>query len=200
MTNGHSVKSQIIGAMLKPKGLFKAAHIVELTGINRTLVYYHANKLAEQGLLLRTGNAFSVRSHDDLLDYLLNDVEVPGNRLMEPKGIFSKAYAENLNEQIKCLVAGKALELPDAFELMVKMNQYLDDTATEIRALKRYLNNSQLGKRKAADTFYHRGTLKNLDTWDDIIKRLDYTATYNKEDMAFIIEEKASNETKSAAS
>lgn len=196
MVNGYTAKSQIIGAMLKPKGLFKVAHIVEITGIERTLIHYHANKLSEQGLLIRTGNAFSVRSHDELLDYLLSDVEVPGNRLMETKGIFSEQGVKSFNSMVQCLVAGRALDLPDSHELIVLFNKMLDDTTTEIRALKRYLNNTQLSKRKAVDTFSHRGTLKNLDTWDSILTQLDFTPTYNTEDMADIIERRVDDEIK----
>lgn len=200
MVNGHAAKSQIIGAMLKPKGIFKVAHITEMTGIDRQLIYYHANKLTEQGLLIKTGNAFSVRSHDELLDYLLNDVEVPGNRLMEPVGIFTKVTADRFNLWIQCLVSGRALELPDSRDLIVKMNQHLDETATEIRALKRYLNNTQLGRRKAIETFYKKGIVINQDTWDSILKQLDFTPTYSKEDMAYIIEERATDENKTSQS
>lgn len=148
--------------------------------------------MLEDGLLIRTGQSYSIIDRDALLDYLVQADEAPGLRQMEPAGLFSETTAKDLNELVQGLVAAKILVLPDSVDMTVHMNKVLDDTIAEIRALKRYLNNSQLGRKKATQFYISADSRKkNLHIWDQIVDRFDFEPTVDKKDWENEIGERA---------
>lgn len=189
MGNSNGGKLQVVTAVLKMKGPFKVAHVTELSGLDRQLSYYHVNKLLEQGLLIRTGHAYSVRNHDELLDYLVETNDAPGLKLMEPEGIFSQKSADNLNTIVQGIVSAKVLGLTDSIDMTVHMNKIIDESMAELKTLKRYLNNAQPIKKKASTFFIKGGTLHNQEVWDSIVGDYDFLPTITKEDWQIEIRE-----------
>lgn len=164
-------RTQVIGAILKTHGSFQLALITEVTGLDRQLTYYHVTKLLEQGLLTRSKHTYLIHNRDALLDALMESDQPSKLRQMQSEGIFSKEAADTLNHLVQGIVSAKVLALPDAVEMSVHFNQIIDASIAELKALKRYLNNVQTGRKKALAFYISADSLKrNRDIWDTMIE------------------------------
>jgi len=183
MGNTNGGKTQVIGAILKSHGAFKLPIITEVTGLDRQLVFYHVNKLVEQGLLIRSNHSYLIHDRNGLLDALMESDQPSSLRLMHPEGVFSKVSADKLNHLIQGIAFAKTLRLPESIEMSVRMNQVLDDSITELKALKRYLNNAQPGRKKALAFYISADSVKrNLDIWDNMVEGYDFEPTVSREE------------------
>lgn len=182
MANSNGGKTSVVAAILKQHKPFRVATITEITGMDRQLTYYHVNKLLEQGKLLREGQSYSVVDRDTLLDDLVDVVETPGMRKMEPAGLFSQDSVETLNALVQGMVYAKVLKLTDSINMAVHMNRIIDESVTELKVLKRYLNNAQPGKRLAIPYFVRDGVFRHLDLWDVMVGRYDFEPSITKKD------------------
>lgn len=147
------VKLLILGNVAKFERPFRLANITEMTGLERQLVHYHLTKLVEQGKLEKIGKTYSIINKDELIDSMLDGINNSDIRKIKPAGLLGKETTEHLNKLCAAIVYAKALKLPMSIDMAVFMNRMVDETVLELKALKRYVNNSQPGVRTSAKYF-----------------------------------------------
>ena len=80
MING---KAQVISAILKMDRPFRPPHVIDMTGLERQLVYYHLRNFCDNGMLRKSGKVYQIADKEALFDNLLNTAEGTDTHLMK---------------------------------------------------------------------------------------------------------------------
>jgi hypothetical protein len=146
MING---KAQVVSSILKLDRPFRPPHIVDMTGLDRQLVYYHLRTFCDSGMLLKTGKVYQIADKEALFDSLLNITESTETHLMKKTKLIEVI---GYNKVAETLVSLLVLDPQDELAREVKQAYVaeIDKTIQEFKNLRKFIHNSQRGEKSAA--------------------------------------------------
>lgn len=176
-----SGKAQVLGAIMKLDRPFNAAAITEMTGLDRQLVRYHLIRFTEQGTIEKIGKTYTILNKAALVDSFLESNTSSDIRKVQSKGFFNTETANFLSELATGVVYLKVLRAPLAIDMAVHLNVLIDETIAELKAMKRFVNNSQPGIRAAAKFYQQYGGDKQGQMYDAMVGRNFKPALHKEE-------------------
>lgn len=150
-------KAKVIGEVIKQQGMFKAARIVEATGLSQQLVYHHLKSLVADGYLEKDGTKYGVVARQDLVDSLVSIGENNVTGLFPNSTEFSAKF---LNARIEMVVLMRGARMKDNDKARMIVAGGLDELIAQCKAARRYLNSKSISEKKAISRLE-----KEWETW-----------------------------------
>lgn len=161
-----SGKTIVIGAVLSHNGTFRANEITEETGLSRGLVFKHLNKLAETGLLEKSGPIYIVVDKARLLNALIETTDsVDGKRMSYVPMLIHNNSVDLFRRLATNVLRARALDLPDSIDMKVALIQVLDEIVMSMRNEKKWITNSSITPKSAANKIF-KEDIDMGELWD----------------------------------
>jgi hypothetical protein len=170
-------KAKVIGEVIKQQGMFKAARIVNATGLGRSLVHHHMQNLVAEGFLEKDGMYYGVVARQDLVDALVNIGEnrVTGLFPIEPP-VLDKQLT---NEYIEIAVLLRSAKVNGGERMRMLIGRELDKVIDQCKGAKRYLNSKELAEKKAL--------IKLDNNWDEYWEHIRKFVKIDKDDLHMVV-------------
>lgn len=150
-----NTKAIVIHEILRQSGKrFRLHTIYDETGVSPQNTANHLRRLVSKGLLIKTGTFYTVSSQEALVDELVTIKD--GVNLEQATGVtvfFSSNAAQNSNDVVDRVVRARVLDLPQATDMHVVVNQKIDEAQEQLKKLKRWLNTKTYAISSAEKNF-----------------------------------------------
>ena len=158
----------VVGAILKMDRPFRAANIVDLTGLDRQLVSYHLRKLLDDGYIAKAGLVWTIENKAALFDSLTELTErVETTKMKTSKLMITSEAADSMNDIADTAINYKLLGFEEGRLIKAEMLERIDRTTAQLKNLRKWLNNTERNQKTAAKM------LKGRDKdHDEILKSL----------------------------
>lgn len=159
-------KVQVISSILKLDRPFRPPAIIDMTGLDRQLVYYHLKTFCDEGWVQKVGKSYQILDKESLLTSLVEVAENTETALMNYREtVIGKTTVQILNAMAESIVAARNFDEPLSLDAKVAFIRKIDNTVKELKRLRKFLNNSQRGKSWSVK-FFKRSD-NDLEEWYD---------------------------------
>lgn len=187
----YSGNQMVLEAILAIDHSFRAVDIVNSTGMERPLVYYHLKKFLELGYIDKKQMVYLILDREALLRELAKSHKHHVNLKAFPTPIYQEKHIKNLNRLIFLTNVCRALSFEHSLRMKREVNKTIESTIESLNAARLGLNRSQMSKvggKKALKRDRH--FQEDLFTYCDFLQ-IEYDKELLSEELTRVLNEEA---------